>query len=173
MESKFRIGIISSTHGLAGEVKLYPTTDSLERFKKLKDVLLETGDGFSPFTVKSARFSKGMVILKFGEISHINEAERLKGASVWVTREKAAPLSEGSYYIADIIGSEVVTDTGRRLGRLTDVIPTGANDVFVVKSEDDHEKKEWLLPNIRECVLSVLPEEQKIIVHLMDGLEEL
>ena len=173
METKFRIGIISSTHGLAGEVKLYPTTDSPERFKKLKEVLLETKEGLLPLTVSAVRFSKGMVIIKFAEIRHIEEAERHKGASLWVKREQAAPLAKGSFYIADLIDSDVICDDGRHLGKLKEVIATGSNDVFVVRGQTDQKEKEWLLPNIKECVLSISPEEKKILVHMMDGLEDL
>ena len=173
MESRFRIGIFSSTHGIRGEIKVYPTTDSPDRFRSLKEVILETREGDLTLTVEKARPAKGMIILKFKGIDSINDIERLKGASLFVTRENAAPLTEGSFYIADLIGCRVETEEGRYLGDLRDVLPTGANDVFVVKDPEKKDSREYLLPNIRDCVLRIDPEARLIVVHLMDGLEDL
>ncbi len=173
MESRFRIGIFSSTHGIRGEIKVYPTTDSAERFAHLKEVILETKAGDLTLEVEKARPAKGMVILKFKGIDNINDIERHKGASLFVTRENAAPLEEGSFYIADLLGCRVETEEGRTLGVLRDVLPTGANDVFVVKDPEKKDSKEYLLPNIKDCVLRIDPEARLITVHLMDGLEDL
>ncbi len=173
MESRFRIGIFTSTHGIRGEIKVYPTTDSPDRFALLKEVILETKDGDLTLTVEKARPAKGMVILKFKGIDNINDIERFKGASLFVTRENAAPLEEGSFYIADLLGCRVATEEGRTLGVLRDVLPTGANDVFVVKDPDRKDRRELLLPNIRDCVLRIDPEARLITVRLMDGLEDL
>ena len=173
MESRFRIGIFSSTHGLKGEIKVFPTTDSPDRFLKLKQVLLETKAGDLPLTVEKARFFKGMVILKFKEMNSIEEIERYKGASLFVTRENAAPLEKGSFYVADLLGCRVETEDGRFLGQLKEVLPTGANDVFVVQDLEKKDAKEYLLPNIRDCVRLIDPENGLIRVHMMDGLEDL
>lgn len=123
--------------------------------------------------VEKARFFKGMVILKFKGIDNINDIERYKGASLMVAREDAAPLEEGSFYIADLLGAHVETDEGRYLGTLQEVMPTGANDVFVVKDKEKQDSKEYLLPNIKSCVLKIDPEAGLITVHMMPGLEEL
>ena len=152
METRFRIGIFSSTHGIRGEIKVFPTTDDPARFTHLKEVILETKAGEMVLEAEKARFSKGMVILKFKGIDNINDIERYKGASLFVTRENAAPLEEGSYYIADLVGLKVVTDDSRFLGTLQQVMQTGANDVFVVRDQEKKDAKEY---------------------HLMDGLEEL
>jgi len=173
MESRFRIGIFSSTHGLKGEIKVFPTTDSPDRFLKLKQVLLETKANDLPLTVEKARFFKGMVILKFKEMNSIEEIERYKGASLFVTRENAAPLEKGSFYVADLLGCRVETEEGRFLGQLKEVLPTGANDVFVVQDPEKKDAKEYLLPNIRDCVRLIDPENGLIRVHMMDGLEDL
>ena len=173
METHFRIGIFSSTHGIRGEIKVYPTTDSPARFSRLKKVFLETPKERLELEVEKARFFKGMVILKFKGIDNINDIERYKGASLIVPREDAAPLEKNSYYIADLLGSRVETDDGRFLGTLNDVMPTGANDVFVVKDPDKADAKEYLLPNIKACVLKIDPEAALITVHMMPGLEEL
>ena len=108
-----------------------------------------------------------MVILSFSEFDDINEIEKYKGCELYVTREDAVPLEEDEFYIADVIDSEVFKDNGEKLGTLVDVMQTGANDVFVVKMEND---KEVLLPVIKDCVLDINVEEKKVIVHMLNGL---
>lgn len=173
METRFRIGIFTSTHGIRGEIKVYPTTDSPDRFLYLKEAILETREGDMTLKVEKARLAKGMVILKFKDIDNINDIERHKGASLFVPRDQAAPLEEGSYYVADLLGCRVETEEGRYLGTLQDVLPTGANDVFVVKNLSQKDSKEYLLPHIKDCVKQIDPEAGLIRVHMMDGLEDL
>ena len=146
MENMFRVGVISSTHGIRGEVKVFPTTDDVGRFKKLKEVLLDTGKEKLPVTIEGVKFFKQFAILKFKGYDTINDIEKFKGKELWVTRENAVPLEENEYYIADLIGLSVISDQGEELGRLTDVMQTGANDVYVVETD---EGKEILLPAIR------------------------
>ena len=167
MDNLLRVGVISSTHGIKGEVKVFPTTDDINRFKKLKKVILDTGREHLDLEVQSVRFFKNMVILKFKGIDNINDIEKYKGKDLLVTREDAVPLEENEYFVYDIIGSLVVTEEGNELGELTEVLETGANDVYVVKSK---EGKEILLPSIKECILDVNVEEKIIKVHVMDGL---
>ncbi|MBP3728776.1 MAG: ribosome maturation factor RimM [Lachnospiraceae bacterium] len=173
METRFRIGIFTSTHGIRGEIKVYPTTDSPERFRLLKDVILETETGDQIFEVEGVRFSKGMVLLKFKGIDNINEIEKYKGASLFVLRDQAAPLEKDSYYIADLLGCRVETEEGRFLGILQEVLPTGANDVFIVKDPENKDARQYLLPNIKDCVRQIDIQAQRILVHLMEGLEDL
>lgn len=167
MEEKLQVGVISSTHGIRGEVKVFPTTDDPARFNRLKKVLLDTGAEEMTLHVESVKFFKNMVILKFREFKDINEAEKYKGKGLFVEREDAVPLEEGEYFIADLIGAFVETEDGKLLGELTDVLQTGANDVYAVCMEDG---KEVLLPAIRECVRLVDISQKRIVVHLMDGL---
>jgi 16S rRNA processing protein RimM len=108
-----------------------------------------------------------MVIMKIKGIDNINDIEKYKGADIYVTRENAVPLEDGEYYIADILGASVVTDTGEDLGVLKDVMQTGANDVYVVTLADG---REALLPVIDECVLDIDTENKRVTVHLMPGL---
>lgn len=166
-EDMFRIGVITSTHGLKGEVKVFPTTDDSERFKKLKHCFIRTKNGDIPVEKKTCKFFKNMVILSFSEFHDINEIEKYKGCELYVTREDAVPLEEDEVYIADIIDADVYEDNGKRLGTLVDVMQTGANDVFVVKMENG---KEVLLPFIKDCVLDVDIEAKKVTVHMMNGL---
>lgn len=167
MEEFLRVGVISSTHGIKGEVKVYPTTDDVERFLDLKEVWLDTRREKLPLTVTGVKFFKNLVILKFKEFNDINEIEKYKGCDLLVDREHAVPLEEGEYFIADLLGLTVVTEDGEVFGTLDDVMQTGANDVYVVITTDG---KEVLLPVIPECVLDVNLEEGKITVHIMDGL---
>ena len=167
MEELFRVGVISNTHGIRGEVKVYPTTDNVRRFDDLKEVILDTGKEQLNLHVTSVKYFKNMVILKFKEFDNINDIIPYKGMDLLVTRENAIPLEEGEYYIADIIGSKVITDEDKILGMLTDVLQTGANDVYVVKTKDG---KEVLLPSIEECILDRDIENKIVKVHIMKGL---
>ena len=167
MQDLLQVGVISSTHGIAGEVKVFPTTDDVTRFDYLKDVILDTGREKLNLTVAGVKYFKNMVILKF---KGINDVEKYRGCSLWVTRENAVELDEDEYFVCDMIGLDVITDEGEKLGELTDVIQTGANDVYVVKTK---EGKEVLLPAIAQCVLNVNLEENAMTVHVMDGLLDL
>lgn len=172
MEDLFRVGCVATTHGIRGEVKVYPTTEESQRFKKYKEVLLKEPKGQKEprsMHIESVKFFKKMVIVKFKECGTMEDAELLRGAELYVSREKAVPLSENEYYIADLIGMHVDSDEGVALGVLDDVMQTGANDVYVVKREDG---KEILLPAIKECVKSVDVKGRHMTVHLMPGLVE-
>ena len=166
MEDYFRVGVIANTHGIRGEVKVFPTTEDPQRFKGMKEIILDTGSEKKVLEVASARFFKNLVILKFKGIDSINDIEKYKGTDLLVTRENAIPLNEGEYYIADIIGASVVTEDGVQFGILKDVLTTGANDVYVV----DHEGTEVLLPVIPDCVLARDMEQKIVTVHIMEGL---
>lgn len=169
MEDLLQIGVITQTHGIRGEVKVFPTTDDNKRFKKLKECFIEYKNEMVPVTCKSAKFFKNMVILGFEGIDNINDIEKYKQCKLYVDREHAVKLSKDEYFVADLLGLRVVTTNGRDLGILEEVLPTGANDVYVVR--DDH-KNELLLPAIKECVQSIDMEQRVITVHLLKGLED-
>ena len=168
MEDFLKVGTITTTHGVRGEVKVYPTTDDPERFLDLKRVLVDTGKEMVPLTIKGVKFFKNLVILKFTEIDNINDVINYKGMDLLIPREEGVELDEDEYYIADLIGMEVYLEDGTRYGTLKDVMETGANDVYIVKKESGGE---ILLPAIHECILDVNPEEGKMTVHLMKCLE--
>lgn len=170
MEQMLRVGVITSTHGIRGEVKVFPTTDDVMRFKKLKEVILDTGKEQKPLEIEHVKFFKNMVILKFKGFDNINDIEIYKGKDLFVTRENAVELGPDENFIADLIGLSVVTDEGEELGTLKDVMQTGANDVYVVERKDG---KEVLLPAIKQCILDVDLEAEKITVHVMEGLLDL
>ena len=167
MENLLRVGIISSTHGVKGEVKVYPTTDDAGRFNDLKKVILDTGREQMDLEIQGVKFFKNMVILKFKGFDSINEIEKYKGKDLLITRDQAVTLGPDENFIVDLIGIRVITEDGNEFGTLTDVIKTGANDVYEVKTTGG---KEVLLPAIRECVLKVDMEEKTVTVHIMDGL---
>ncbi len=167
MEQFLRVGVISSTHGVRGEVKVYPTTDDPARFTDLKSVLLDTKTERKVLEIEGVKFFKNQVILKFKGYDTINDIEKYKGMDLLISREDAVPLGENENFIADLIDMTVTTDTGRKLGILKDVIQTGANDVYVVETEA---KKEVLLPAIRECILQVDVEKKHMLVHILEGL---
>lgn len=166
MEQLLQVGVISSTHGVRGEVKVFPTTDDPQRFKSLKNVILDTGKEQIPLEIQGVKFFKQFVILKFKGIDNINDIERYKRRSLFVTREDAVELEEDEYYIADLIGMDVITDEGEE-GKLVDVIETGANEVYVVEFD---KYGEVLIPAIHDCILDVDIEAMIMKVHLLEGL---
>lgn len=167
MEKQLQVGVISSTHGIRGEVKVYPTTDDPARFRQLKKVYLETGKEQIPLEIQGVKFFKQFVIVKFKGIDNINDIEKYKGKSLMIDREDAVDLCENEYYIADMIGMEVYLEDGSYFGTLKDVMETGANDVYIVSTQ---QYGEVLLPAISECILEVDIEENQMTVHLMEGL---
>ncbi len=170
MEDTLRVGVITSTHGVRGEVKVFPTTDDAARFKDLKEVLLDTGRELKPMEISQVKFFKNMVIVKFKGYDTINDIEIYKGRDLLVTRDKAVKLGPDENFIVDLIGLNVDTDEGECLGTLTDVIQTGANDVYEVTDESG---KTVLLPAIKQCVLDVDLEAGRVLVHVLDGLLDL
>ena len=169
MNNILQVGAVTSTHGLAGEVKVFPTTDDPKRFKKLKQVLLDTGKDMRPLGVEHVKFFKNMVILKFKGYDRIEDIMGFKGKNLYVTRENAVRLKKDEYFIADLIGMKVYTEDEAYLGELTEVITTGANDVYTVRMENG---KNVLIPAIGQCILNVDVEHETMQVHLLEGLLE-
>lgn len=167
MEQFLQVGVISSTHGVRGEVKVFPTTDDKNRFKKLKKVILDTGKEQMSLEIEGVKFFKQFAILKFKGIDNINDIEKYKGRSLLVERANAVRLRKDEYFIADMIGMDVFTEDGAIFGKLTDVMETGANDVYVVETTKG---QEVLIPAIKQCILEVDVEAGKMVVHLLEGL---
>lgn len=167
MEDLLKVGIITSTHGIKGEVKVFPTTDDVKRFKKGISLILETGKEQLDLEVEGVKFFKQFVILKFKGFDDINQIEKYKRKELFVTREHAVKLKKDEYFIADLIGLSVIDEEGNTIGVLGDVMETGANDVYVVKMADE---KEVLIPAIKQCILEVNVEEGFVKVHMMEGL---
>ncbi|AOZ96295.1 16S rRNA processing protein RimM [Butyrivibrio hungatei DSM 14810] len=169
MTDRFQVGVIASTHGLHGEVNVFPTTEDPNRFKKLKKVTLHTKRGEEiELDVQSAKFFKKFVIVKFKQFNDINEVEKLKGCELTIERKDAIKLQPGEYYCADLIGLTIVDEEGTVLGTLVDVIQTGANDVYEMKREDGEENV--YIPAIKDCILDIDIENKQIKIHVIPGL---
>lgn len=169
MEDLLQVGVITQTHGIHGEVKVFPTTDDVKRFKKCKELILDTGREQIRLEVQSVKFFKQFVILKFKGYDNINEIEKYLKMGLYVTRENAIPLKKDEYFIADLIGLAVVDEENQEIGTLKEVLQTGANDVYVIRMDDG---KEVLIPAIAQCVQKVDLQEKKMYIHKMKGLFE-
>lgn len=170
MEDLLQVGIITSTHGVRGEVKVYPTTDDPRRFRRLKEVVLDTGKEKMNLEIEGVKFFKQFVILKFKGLDNINNIEKYRQKSLYVTRKNAVRLQRDEYFIADLIGLKVQDEDGKELGTVKDVIETGANDVYEVEMADG---KSLLLPAIKQCILNVNVENGTMQVHVLEGLLDL
>ena len=170
MEQRLQVGIITASHGLKGEVKVYPTTDDPARFRRLKQVILDSGKETRTLEIEGVKFFKQLVILKFKGLDDINDVEKFRKASLYVTRDNAVRLKKDEFFIADLIDMTVETEDGTVLGTLRDVITTGANDVYEVTLL---QRGSVLIPAIKECILEVDVEQARMRVHLLDGLLDL
>ena len=166
MEDLLKVGVITTTHGVRGEVKVFPTTDP-ERFLDLEYVILDAGREMKKLEIRNVKFFKNLVILKFDGIDNINDIERYKRCPLLVERKDAVALEEDEYFIADMIGIQVVTEDDEPFGTLKDVMETGANDVYVISTTDG---EEVLVPAIKDCIRDVNVEQGQMCVHLLPGL---
>ena len=161
-----RIGAITKTHGLKGGLKVFPTTDDPAKFSAGQECLIDAKSGRIPVTIRSASMFKKLFIVTFEEYSDINEVEIFKGCDLLVERDGDEALGEDEYYVDDLIGMTVTDEDGQELGTLTEVMVTGANDVYVVQGGSG----EILIPAIHDCIRSVSVEEKVMKVHLLPGL---
>ncbi|SFB68762.1 ribosome maturation factor RimM [Butyrivibrio sp. YAB3001] len=169
MTDRFQVGVIASTHGLQGEVNVFPTTEDPNRFKKLKKVTLHTQKGENiELDVQGARFFKKFVIVKFKQFNNINDVEKFRGCELTIDRNDAIKLEPGEYYCADLIGLSVEDEDGKILGTISDILQTGANDVYEMVREDNGEKV--YIPAIKDCVKNIDIDNKKIVIHVIDGL---
>ena len=167
MQEYFEIGQIVNTFGIKGEVKVNPFTDDIEQFERLKSILVEKNKKLLEVEIENVRYQKHLVILKLKNIEDMNTAEKYKGCYIKIHRKDARKLPDGTYFIADIIDSEVITDDGQKLGKVDDIYNTGSNDIYVVKDELG---KQILLPGIKDVILDIDIEKQVVTVHLLEGL---
>ncbi len=170
MDDLLKVGIITNTHGLKGEVKVFPTTDDARRFLDLSEVILDTGREKMTLEIEKVRFFKNLVIVKFKVLDDINDAEKYRQKDLYVTRDQAVPLGENEYFIADLIDLSAVSDEGEELGVIADVIQTGANDIYVIRKQG---MSDLLVPAIRDCVKKIDLDEGMIEIHLLPGLREI
>ena len=164
-----QVGSINKPHGIKGEMKVFPTTDDLNRFDELASVYIEKRDGFEERKIEGVKYFKNMVILKLEGIDRIEEAELLRNRALFVPRNDAADLDEDTFYIGDLIGMDVYLEDGSRFGVLTEVLETGANDVYEIKRDKGDTV---LIPAIKDCVRDVDVSAGRMTIHLLPGLIE-
>jgi len=164
------IGKVVSTQGNKGEVNVLPLTDSIDRFKNLDNVFLRSKKSQTILNVEKIRKRNDTVILKLKDIENIEEAKMIVGSFLEVERKNAVKLPKETYFIFEIIGLEVYDENNIFLGKVENVISTGSNDVYVVKSKD---KEELFIPAIREVVKNVNLEKKRITIKMVDGLNGL
>ena len=164
MLEKIMVGIITSPHGLKGDVKVYATTDEPQRFRLLRNVWIGKDGNLASFRVTSVKYVRNTPVIRFEGVDTIEDAQKLRDHEIYIDRADALPLAEGEYFIGDLVGCTVFLEDGSVLGELADVLRTGANDVYSVRKTDG---SEILIPVIPDCVLEKRPEEGRITVRLM------
>jgi len=164
------VGQVIAPHGVRGEVKVEILTDDPHRFGRLERVFVgPDGEEPAPWPLQSYRLHRGRALLKLGGCDDREAAERLRGMLIQVPLEEALLLEEGEYYEHQILGLEVWTVAGERLGEVVDILYTGANDVYVVHGSN-LAGGELLIPAIAEVVQTVDLEAGRLVVELLDGL---
>lgn len=166
----YTVGKLVNTQGLRGEMRVVSTTDFPDvRFKKGNKLHLFHPSLSAPMVIEIASYRehKDFIILTFKGYTSINDVEKYKGGELKVPETELLELEEDEFYIHQLIGCEVITDTGEVLGKITEVLQPGANDVWVVKGNGG---KEIMLPYIDDCIKEVDVQNKKVICHIMDGL---
>ncbi|KAA8370614.1 ribosome maturation factor RimM [Leuconostoc carnosum] len=167
-DNLFKVGTIVNTHGIRGEVKIMAITDFPEkRFKKGVELQIETKQGLVPMTVQSSRLHKNMWLVLFEGITNINEIEKYKTDDIYVASDERQELEDDEYYYDEIIDSRVVDLTGNVIGIVSEIMTTGANDVWVVKREG---QPDALIPMIDDVVKSVDVDNKLITIDALEGL---
>ena len=164
------VGKIVNTHGLRGEVKVVPWTDYPEVFEDIETVYIKKKSDYERLDIAGIKYQKNNLIIRFAQLKDINEAEKYKNRVLYAERTSLGELPEGVYYIADLIGLDVVKEDGEKVGIISDVFNTGSNDIYEVKREG---QKNLLLPVIDDVVLNIDVENKKVTVRMMEGLEDL
>ena len=163
----FEIGQIVNTFGIKGMVRVNPFTDDISQFENMETILVDKKGSFQEMQIEEVKYSKNQVLLKLKGIETVEEAEKYRNCYLKLPREKARKLPKNTYFIADLIGLEVYTEEGNLLGKVEDIYNTGASDIYVIKDELG---KQILLPAIKDVIKQVDVEQEKIIVHLLEGL---
>ncbi|WP_295675910.1 ribosome maturation factor RimM [Intestinibacter sp.] len=161
----FRIGQIVNTQGLKGEVRVYPYTDDINRFDELEYFYIDKNLN-NKYEVERVRYKGNMVIMKIKDIDSIELAEKLKTKNMYIGREQGRELDEGEFFVSDLIGLDVFTVDGEKVGVLKDVLQHAINDVYVVSSGE----KEYLIPSIEKFVPTIDLDQNKMIIDPIKGM---
>ena len=167
MEDLFTVGVVTTAHGIKGELKVFPTTDDARRFKKLKEVIVRSKHKTVTLKVESVKFFKQFVILKLEGIDDMDAAYLYKNAELCVTMDNAVKCDKDEYFIADLIGIKVYDEEDNLIGEISDVIQTGANDVYEIDREDGSKA---YIPAIKDCIKNVDISAGSMVIHVMEGL---
>ena len=166
MEGCFNMGKIVNTHGVKGEIKLYPFSDDLDQFEDFEYFYLE-GEGKTKFIIQSTRVHKNMVLVKFKGFDDINKVLEMIGKNVYIERKDVPDDGEG-HYIVDLIGCEIFDDQGEFIGHLEDVLQNSAQDLYVIRKVSDNQT--FYLPVVDAFVKNIDIKNRKITVHLIEGI---
>jgi 16S rRNA processing protein RimM len=164
----FIVGQVLKPQGIKGEIKVKSISPNPERFKTLKKIYIQKED-LIPYSIEAVRISNKFVFLKIFGINNRDDTENLRGCDILIDDSDLIDLLPGDYFIHDLVGCQVVTEDGLKLGELKDVSQYSSNDVYVVKNEAG---KEILLPATKEVIKQVNIDQKKITVHLLEGLLE-
>lgn len=165
MNDKTLVGKIINTHGIKGNVKIYPYTDDPERFKDLDYLLI--GDGFKEFKIVDMFIQKGFVYVRFEGYEDINKILDFINSNVYIYDKDRVKLPEDRYFISDIVNMEVHDMEGKLIGKVTDVIENLANDLFQVQKPDG---KIFYLPARKEFIKEINVKQKVIIIDPIEGL---
>lgn len=163
----FEIGQIVNHFGIKGMVKVNPFTDDISQFEKMETILVDKKGSLLEMQIEEVKYSKNQILLKLKGIETVEDAEKYRNCYLKLPREKARKLPKNTYFIADLIGLEVYKEDGSLLGKVDDIYNTGASDIYVIK---DTLGKQILLPAIKDVIKQIDLEQEKIVVHLLEGL---
>lgn len=161
---KYRVGQIVNTHGLKGDVKIYSYTDYPERFEEIDYVYDDDG---KKYMLERVKYHKSMPIIKLQTVDSIDDAEKMRGATLYIDEENLRELEEDEYMISDLVGLQAFTESGNPLGEVVNVLQYTANDIYVIHSSDG---KEYLVPALKEFVPVIDIENKKMIINEIKGL---
>lgn len=162
------IGKITNTHGIKGEVRVYPLTDNIERFSDLDKVYI--GEAKRQASVKTVKYHKGLAILGFEEFDNINQVLDFKDQYLYIDDEDRIVLPEDRYFIFDLIGCEVFDMANKSIGHIVDVILNMGNDVYVIKNHKGD--KEYLIPAVKDFIKTIDIDKKKIVIDPIEGMIE-
>ena len=167
MAKMLRVGKITNTHGIKGDLKVLPLTDYFERFEELEWVYIE---GFKDkFYIENIKYKPTLVILSFEGYGDINLVEKFKDRYLLIDESQRRILPEDTYYIADIIGLDVFTVKDEYIGKVVDIIQTGSSEVYVIRM---NKLKEIMIPSVKEFMPEISLEKKRITIDPIEGMIE-
>ena len=162
------VGKIINSHGIKGEVKIYPMTGDVERFSDLKKIYI--GDSKKEVHLRTVRYHKGFPIIGFEEFEDINHILCFKDQLIYVDDKDRIILPEDHYFLYDLLDCEVFDTTNNKIGHIIDVLQNVSNDVYVIKDEISH--KEYLVPAVKQFIKLVDVENKRIVIDPIEGMIE-